>query len=180
MTANRPTFIAATAVLAAALMFGCDNDTSKPKEPKVDTTTPNKPALPSVDQIKADAAKGIEAGKAAAASAAEKVKAATPGVIEQAKETTASAVDATKTNTAAATEMAKAQGSELMAKLDAAIKENKLDQGQTYVDALERIKTNLPEELRTRYEQLKTSFQAAKAKVTGTTTPPATPAELNK
>jgi hypothetical protein len=160
---------AAGVILAVllAIVAGCDNDSSKPKQPKVDNTTPNKPALPSMDQIKAEAAKGIEKGQAAAASAAEKVKENAPAVIEQAKNTTASAV-----------EMAKTQGSELMTKLDTAVKENKLDQAQTYVDALDKIKTNLPEELRTRYEQLKASFQAAKAKVTNTPPPP--PPELNK
>jgi deoxyribodipyrimidine photolyase len=159
----------ATFLLAASFAVvnaGCDNDSSKPKQPKVDTT-PAKPALPSVDQIKADAAKAIEKGQAATANAAEKVKEAAPAVVEQTKVTTVTAADAVK-----------AQGSELMSKLDAAIKENKLDQAQTYVDALDKIKTDLPAELNTKYEQLKTSFVAAKAKVTNTPPPP--PPELNK
>jgi hypothetical protein len=150
----------------ALVTAGCDNDSSKPKQPKVATPS-NTPTLPSMDQIKADAAKGIEKGQAAAASAAEKVKENAPAVVEQAKLTTANAADVVKT-----------QGSELMTKLDTAIKENKLDQAQTYVDALDKLKTNLPEDLKTKYEQLKTSFQAAKAKVTNTPPPP--PPELNK
>jgi hypothetical protein len=160
--------------ISIAILAGCD-DSNKPKEPKVNATpAPSKPALPSVDQIKADAAKGIEAGKAATATAAEKVKETAPAVIDQAKTTTGNAVDSTKTAAASAAEMAKAQGTEWMTKLDTAIKENKLDQAQTYVNALDNIKTNLPEELKTKFEQLKTAFQAAKAKAT------ATPPELNK
>jgi hypothetical protein len=164
MTAHRTA--AGILVVLLSIVAGCDNDSSKPKQPKVDTT-PNKPALPSMDQIKADAAKGIEKGQAAAASAAEKVRENAPAAIEQAKNTTATAVD-----------MAKSQGSDLMTKLDSAIKENKLDQAQTYVDALDKIKTNLPDDLRTKYDQLKTSFQTAKAKLTNT--PPPVPPELNK
>jgi hypothetical protein len=158
------TFLLATSF--ALVTTGCDNDSSKPKPAKVEAPS-NTPSLPSMDQIKADAAKGIEKGQAAAAGAAEKVKENAPAVVEQAKVTTANAADVVKT-----------QGSELMTKLDTAIKENKLDQAQTYVDALDKIKTNLPDDLRTKYDQLKTSFQTAKAKVTNT--PPPVPPELNK
>lgn len=152
MTAPRWTvsFVLAGALIAA----GCD-DPNKPKEPKVNPG-PSTPTLPTAEQIKAEAAKGIEAGKVAAADAAAKVKAATPEVIDQAK-----------TTTATVTEAAKTQGSEMMAKLDSAIKENKLDQAQTYLDGLEKIKANLPEDLKSKYESMKTSFAAAKAKAAG-------------
>jgi ElaB/YqjD/DUF883 family membrane-anchored ribosome-binding protein len=176
-------------LLAAALVVaaGCD-DSSKPTEPKVNTN----PTLPTADQLKADAAKAVDQGKAAVGSAAEKVKEATPAVVDKAKETTANAVDATKNaaanagdalkgaaakapdaakNAAAhatdATATARAQGTELLAKLRTAIQENKLTDAQTYVDGLERIKANLPPELKTQYEGLKASFDAMKAKAAG-------------
>ena len=149
MTASRWTV---SFLLAGALVVaGCD-DTNKPKEPKVDTT-PATPSVPSAEQLKADAARAAEAAKVAAQDAAARAKAAAPEVLDKAKETTV-----------AAAEMAKTQGAELMSKLDSAIKENKLDQAQTYVDGLEKIKAHLPEELKTQYERMKTSFAAAKAK----------------
>ncbi|HEY7115882.1 MAG TPA: hypothetical protein VH475_04820 [Tepidisphaeraceae bacterium] len=165
-------------VLGGAMVFalGCDR---KPSEPKVD----NKPANPVVQDMKAAAEKAAEATKKAAEKAVEATKTAGADVAKAAsdaaktakgvpaptadavKSDAAKAADAAKTKAADAAADMKTQGQQLLDKLDTAVKQNKLDQAQTYVDAIEKIKANLPDEVKAKYEQVKTSFQAAKERV---------------
>jgi hypothetical protein len=153
-------------VLAAALVAGCDD---KKPTPKVEA---DKPAMPSMDAMKEKAAAAADATKDAAAKAMEKTKDAGAKVAEGTKDMTASAVDKTKTATADApakvadaTATGNAMAADWVAKLEDAIKANKLDEAKTYMDKLESVKANLPENLRQRYEGLKVSYEAAKAKV---------------
>src|SRR5438045_574779 len=83
-----------------------------------------------------DAAAGVGAANTKEAAAN-----ATDAVAKAANDAKAS--DAAKSAEATATdvmEKVKADGASMLDKLDASIKSNKLDEGQTYVDAFEKIK----------------------------------------
>lgn len=130
--------------LAAALIVGCD-DKDKQPAPKVDNT----PKLPTADDVK----KGVDN--------------ATKTITDTSKNATATATDASKTATDAAktaTDEVKTNASDWMDKLQAAIKENKLDDAKTYIDKLQAIRAQLPDDLKGKFDSLKAAFDAAKAK----------------
>jgi hypothetical protein len=105
-----------------------------------------KPDQPKVDATpKAPTAGDMKAGmdKAAASSAGDTVKASPAG------------------DAAAA---AKTQAGEWMAKLEQAIKDNKLDEAKTYMDKLQSMRASLPAEWQTKLDSLKTLYEGAKAK----------------
>jgi hypothetical protein len=160
-------------VVGAMALVGCDK---QPDPPKVGT---NKPAVPTVEDIKAGAAKAAEKTKEVATDAAHAAKQAGANTADAISNSVNDAKSSEAARNAQATaadtmDKVKAQGSDLLAKLDAAIKENRLTDAQTYVDAFERIKANVPDELKTRYESLKASLKAAKDKAVEKTQ------ELNK
>jgi hypothetical protein len=158
--------VLATAVAAAAVTAGCDRQPN----PKAGGGKPP----PNYNQMMEQ---GREAARDAAAKAAQ---AATRG----APTTPPSNADLKTLEAVTAEQMAadvKARGADLLGKLETAIKANKLDDAQTYVDAFDKIKDNVPPELKTRYESLKAQFQAARPKATTPQPQPApAPAEPNK
>jgi hypothetical protein len=174
-------------VLAAALLAGCDKKENE--TPKTD----NSRTAPSADDVKkaADAAKAKadEATKNAAdakakaddasKAAADSTKAKADDAAKTAAEAKAKADDASKTATDATkttTETMKANASEWMTKLQDAIKDKKLDDAKTYLDKLDGIKSNLPEEMQNKLTSLKAAYNAAK---TGAAIPGGVPS-LNK
>ena len=145
-------------VLSAALLAGCDD--KKPEQPKVDSTP--KPALPAIGD---DVKKGVQAANTAAADAAKKAADTGKSATADAAKTVS---DASKS--IAATDAAtavKTQAADWMAKLEDAVKANKLDDAKTYFDKVDAIKANLPTDLKTKFDSLKTMFDAAKAKAAG-------------
>jgi hypothetical protein len=145
------------ALVAVGGVAGCDR---QPSQPKATTNTPTPP--PTAEDMAATRDKAIAAAKAAT-------------------QKTAGAVSDAVTDVKNSDAMAKVkeQGAELLGKIDASIKANRLDEAQTYVDAFDKMKANVPDDLKARFETLKTQLSAAKAKAT--TPPPApTPAEPNK
>jgi hypothetical protein len=134
-------------VLAGALLAGCDD--KKVDQPKVDNT----PKMPNVNDIKAGVDKAADQAKTAAADASK-------ATADAAK----TAADSAKTATTDAAAAVQTQASDWMAKLEDAIKSNKLDEGQTYVDKLDSVKASLPAEWQTKLDSLKATFNAAKAK----------------
>jgi hypothetical protein len=146
-------------VLTAALLAGCDD--KKPEQPKVDSTP--KPALPSADDLK----KGVQAADTAATDAAKKAADATKTA---AADATSKLTDASKAAAAGASDAAaaaKTQAADWIAKLEDAVKANKLDDAKTYVDKIDAIKANLPADLKSKFDSLKTMFDTAKAKAAG-------------
>jgi hypothetical protein len=157
-------------ILGAAIVFGgCDK--------KADQTQAPKPASrPNAEQYNAAMERATtEREKAGqrAAEAAQKASGAAANTAAEAGAKTSDAVNDAKSGDAArnaqatagdAAEKAKAQGNDLLAKLDAAVKSNKLDEGQTYVDQFEKIKDAVPAEVKAKYDALKAQFAAAKAK----------------
>jgi hypothetical protein len=145
-------------ILGAAILAGCDK---KPEQPAA-TGRPPANYNEMMEQ-------GAKAQREAAAKAAEAAKQR----MTAATNTAATAVkDAANSDAAAnakavagdAMDKVKAQGNDLLAKLESAIRSNKLDEGQTYVDALEKIKEAVPAEVKAKYEALKTQLATAKAK----------------
>lgn len=130
------TRILCSLALAAALIAGCKEEPAP--APKVDNT----PKVPSVDDV-----------KKAADNAAKNATDAT-------KNATATATDAAKT----AADEAKKNASGWMTKLEAAIKDNKLDDAKTYLDKLNAIKAQLPADLQSKLDAATKAFDAAKAK----------------
>jgi hypothetical protein len=147
----------ALGVVVGAAAPGCDR---QPSQPKATTNQPSAP--PTAEDVATMRDKAISAGKAATQK--------TAGAVSDA------AADVKNSETMA---KVKEQGAELLGKLDAAIKANRLDEAQTYVDAFDKLKANVPDDLKARYESLKTQLSAAKAKAT-TPQPAPTPAEPNK
>ena len=145
-------------VLAGALLAGCDD--KKVDQPKVDNT----PKMPGVNDIKAGMDKAADQAKTAATDAGKATADAARSATDAAKTATGSAVDATKSATSDAAAAIKNQASDWMAKLEDAIKSNKLDEGQTYLDKLDSVKASLPAEWQTKLDSLKATFSAAKAK----------------
>jgi hypothetical protein len=154
----------ASLVVGCALVVaaGCDR---QPSQPKATTNTPVPPP---------PASEAIEKAKEAAAKAGQKIS---DTVTDAKNSDAAKSAQATASDAMAKT---KEQGAELLGKLDAAIKANRLDEAQTYVDAFDKIKANVPDDLKARYESLKTQLKAAKDKATTPQPAPATPAEPNK
>ena len=144
-------------VLSAAFLAGCDD--KKPEQPKVDNTP--KPALPSADDLK----KGVQAANTAAADAAKKAADATKSATADATRTVTDASKSIGATDAAAA--AKTQAADWITKLEDAVKANKLDDAKTYVDKIDAIKANLPADLKSKFDSLKTMFDAAKAKAAG-------------
>lgn len=156
-------------ILSAAVFAGCDK---KPEQPAAGGRPPA-----NYNEMREQGAKAQEAaGAAAAESARQRMGAATNAVANTAA-TAGNAVgnavndaansDAARNAKAAAgdaMDKVKAQGNDLVAKIESAIKSNKLDEGQTYVDAFEKIKDTVPAEVKAKYESLKTQLAAAKAK----------------
>ena len=155
-------------VLAVAVAGGCD----KKPEPKIGAGRPSAAEYNAMMEQARTAARDASA------------KAAQAATQRAAAGTQASAADVKLLEQAAAVAAndAKARGAELLGKLDAAIKDRKLDEARTYADAFDKIKESVPAELKTRYESLKAHYQAAKDKAA--TPPPAAPtpppAEPNK
>lgn len=157
-------------VLAGALIAGCDD--KKPDQPKVDST----PKTGTMNDMKAGADKAADQAKTAASdaaksasdaarSAADATKAAAANTADGAKAAAGNAADAIKASPAGDAAMAaKTQASDWMAKLEQAIKDNKLDEASTYLDKLQAAKASLPAEWQTKLDSLKTAFDAAKAK----------------
>jgi len=150
-------------VLAGALIAGCDD--KKPDQPKVDST----PKTGTVNDMKAGVDKAADQAKTAASdaarSAADATKAAAANTADATKTAAGNAADATKSSPAGdAAAAAKTQASDWMAKLEDAIKNNKLDEASTYLDKLQAMKASLPAEWQTKLDSLKTAFDAAKAK----------------
>lgn len=129
------TRILCSLALAAAFIVGCKEEPAP--APKVDNT----PKLPSVDDVKKAADN------------------ATKTATDATKNATATATDAAKT----AADEAKKNASDWMSKLEAAIKDKKLDDAKTYVDKLQAIRDQLPAELKSKFDSLKAAFDAAKA-----------------
>jgi hypothetical protein len=99
-------------------------------------------------------------GSSSAGSAADTAK-------QAASEAKDAAGDAAKSAGAAvgdAATMAQEQGSKWIDQLQQSIKDNKLDQAQTYVTQIEKIKDKLPATLRQKYDSLRASFDTLKAK----------------
>jgi len=165
-------------VLGASLLVGvavtgtgCDRNDM----PKANT---NKPVPPPTAQDVAQRAAEAEAKARAAAGApprdaAASAKDAAANTAANAKDAVSNAVNDAKASDAAQSAKAtaddvmakvKADGQTLLDKLDNAIKSNKLDEGQTYVDAFDKIKDKVPAELKAKYDTLKAQFAAAKAK----------------
>jgi hypothetical protein len=142
---------------------GCDRNPT----PKATTGTPVPP--PSSQEVARMAAEGVAKAKAAAGVAADKVTTAGANTADAVSNAVNDAKSSDAAKNAQATagdamEKAKAQGNDLLAKLDAAIKSNKLDEGQTYVDQFEKIKDAVPAEVKAKYESLKAQFATARAK----------------
>jgi hypothetical protein len=154
-------------VLAGALLAGCDD--KKPDQPKVDTT-------PKVNDMKAGMDKAADQAKTAAAdasksaadaakSASDATKAAASNTADATKAAAGNAADAVKASPAGdAAAAAKTQASDWMAKLEDAIKNNKLDDAKTYMDKLQSMRASLPAEWQTKLDSLKTLYEGAKAK----------------
>ena len=145
-------------LLAGALLAGCDD--KKVDQPKVDNT----PRMPNVNDVKAGMDKAADQAKTAAADAGKATADAARSATDAAKTATGNAVDATKSATSDAAAAVKSQANDWMAKLEDAIKSNKLDDAQTYVDKLDAVKASLPAEWQTKLDSLKATFSAAKAK----------------
>ena len=167
MTAAKRFFL--PLVLAGALLAGCDD--KKAEQPKVDST----PKTPAMTDTKTDMKntmdKTADMTKTAAGdmtkSAGQMTKTAADKTADATKTAAANTADAAKTaaaNTSDAAMAAKTQASDWMAKLEQAIKDNKLDEAQTYLDKLQAAKASLPAEWQTKLDGLKTAFDAAKAK----------------
>ena len=114
--------------------------------------------------VKAGMDKAADQAKTAATDAGKATADAARSATDAAKTATGSAVDATKSATSDAAAAIKNQASDWMAKLEDAIKSNKLDEGQTYLDKLDSVKASLPAEWQTKLDSLKATFSAAKAK----------------
>jgi hypothetical protein len=153
-------------VLAGALLAGCDD--KKVDQPKVDNT----PRMPNANDMKAGMDKAADQAKTAAADQAKTAAAdagkttadAARSATDAAKTATGNAVEATKSATSDAAAAVKTQANDWMAKLEDAIKSNKLDDAQTYVDKLDAVKASLPAEWQAKLDSLKATFSAAKAK----------------
>jgi hypothetical protein len=157
-------------VLAGALLAGCDD--KKPDQPKVDAT-PKAPTAgdmkagmdKAADQAKTAAGNAVDATKAAAANTADATKAAAANTADATKAAASSAGDTVKASPAGdAAAAAKTQAGEWMAKLEQAIKDNKLDEAKTYMDKLQSMRASLPAEWQTKLDSLKTLYEGAKAK----------------
>ena len=157
-------------VLGASLLVGvavtgtgCDRNDM----PKANT---NKPVPPPTAQDVAQRAAEAEAkARAAAGVAVDKTKEAGANAADAVAKAAndAKASDAAQSAKATADDVmakVKADGQSMLDKLDTAIKSNKLDEGQTYVDAFDKIKDKVPAELKAKYDTLKAQFAAAKAK----------------
>jgi hypothetical protein len=165
-------------VLAGAMLAVAGCDDKKPDQPKVDTT-PKTPAVSdtkagmdkAADQAKTAAANTADATKAAAASTADATKAAAANTADATKAAAANTTDASKAAASTAgdaTAAAKTQATDWMAKLEEAIKNNKLDEAKTYLDKLEAMRASLPAEWQTKLDSLKIAYDAkAKAAIPG-------------
>jgi hypothetical protein len=151
----------ASLAVGCALVVGSAGCDRQPSQPKATTNTPAPP--PSAEDVAAMA----EKAKAAGMAATQKTAGAVSNAVTDVKNSDAMA-------------KVKEQGAELLGKLDAAIKANRLDEAQTYVDAFDKMKANVPDDLKARFESLKTQLKAAKDKATTPQPAPATPAEPNK
>ncbi len=146
MKALRWTLCAALA-FGSALMVGCDKDDKKPDVPTPKAGGDTGPAI--LDKAKTqagDAMKGAtDAGKTVAGKTADAVKTANDTGVEM---------------------MAgpKAEATALIAKLQAAIEANKLDDAKTYLDKLDTLSAKLPSDLQSQITGLRTAFATAKAK----------------
>lgn len=87
-----------------------------------------------------------------------------PAVVDDIKTKADNAAKNASAGASDALAAAKDQGTALVNKMKAAIENNRLDEAQTYVDAVEKIKTNLPEDIKAQYEKLKTRLSELKAK----------------
>lgn len=172
--------LGAAVVAAAGLAApGCDKS---PDMPKANTNQPVPP--PSSEDVAAQVEKARQEAMRQAGVAADAVKQAGANTADKISDAVndAKSSDAARNAQAAAGDAAaraKEEGSNLLGKIESAIKENRLNEAQTYVDAFDRMKANVPDELKTRYEALKTNLKAAKDRAT-TPAAPATPAEPNK
>ena len=169
MTAKR--FFLQLALAGAMLaVAGCDD--KKPDQPKVDAT-PKTPAVSDMktgmdkaaDQTKNAAADAGKSATDAAKSAADATKAAAGNAADATKAAAGNAADAVKASPAGdAAAAAKTRAGEWMAKLEDAIKNNKLDEASTYMDKLQSMRASLPAEWQTKLDSLKTLYEGAKAK----------------
>jgi hypothetical protein len=154
---------------AAAVVGGVTSGTGCDRTPTRKATADKPTPPPSGQEVGRMAAEAEAKARAAAGVAADKVKAAGANTADAVSNAVndAKASDAARNAQATAgnaAEKVKAEGNDLLAKLDAAIKSNKLDEGQTYVDAFERIQDNVPAEVKAKYDALKARFAAARAK----------------
>ena len=146
-------------VLAGALLAGCDD--KKPDQPKVDAT----PKTPAVNDMKAGTDKAADQAKTAATDAGKSATDAAKSAADATKAAASSAVDTVKASPAGdAAAAAKTQAGDWMAKLEDAIKNNKLDDAKTYIDKLQAMRASLPAEWQTKLDSLKTLYDGAKAK----------------
>lgn len=145
--------VAYALTIAVAVIAGCD----KKPEPKAG------PVVPPADykeKMEAASKAQREAAAKAAAEAQKRMGAAAATAGNAATDAAAGA----QSTAADVTARVKADGQILLDRLDASIKANKLDEGQTYVAAFENIKDKVPAELKARYDTLKTELDTAKAK----------------